>query len=92
MLISNDFSIANPHVLQVLLSIAAVISMALGFFQDFGTKRVDNQPLVDWVEGVAIIAAILIVAGVDAAVLGLRTVPSTGTAVQMTVKNGYGSR
>ncbi|KAJ7592813.1 Ca-transporting ATPase [Mycena floridula] len=50
----------------VLLSIAAVISMALGFFQDFGTKRVDNQPLVDWVEGVAIIAAILIVAGVGA--------------------------
>ncbi|TFY80381.1 hypothetical protein EWM64_g3629 [Hericium alpestre] len=45
----------------VLLSIAAVVSLALGFFQDFGTPRPAGEPPVDWVEGVAIIIAILIV-------------------------------
>ncbi|KAM5537221.1 hypothetical protein V8D89_009154 [Ganoderma adspersum] len=45
----------------VLLSIAAVVSLALGFFQDFGTPRPDGEPPVDWVEGVAIIVAIVIV-------------------------------
>ncbi|KAI0077064.1 calcium-translocating P-type ATPase [Panus rudis PR-1116 ss-1] len=45
----------------VLLSIAAVVSLALGFFQDFGTPRPDDEPPVDWVEGVAIIVAIMIV-------------------------------
>ena len=46
---------------QVVLSIAAVVSLALGLFQDFGTTRPAGQPPVDWVEGVAIIVAILIV-------------------------------
>jgi len=45
----------------VLLSIAAVISLALGLFQDFGTPRPAGQPPVDWVEGVAIMVAIFIV-------------------------------
>ncbi|KAJ6577147.1 Ca-transporting ATPase [Mycena capillaripes] len=45
----------------VLLSIAAVVSLALGLFQDFGTPRPANEPPVDWVEGVAIMIAILIV-------------------------------
>ncbi|KAJ7475762.1 calcium-transporting ATPase [Mycena latifolia] len=45
----------------ILLSIAAVVSLALGLFQDFGTPRPDNEPPVDWVEGVAIMVAILIV-------------------------------
>ncbi|THG98741.1 hypothetical protein EW026_g3507 [Hermanssonia centrifuga] len=45
----------------VLLSIAAVVSLALGFFQDFGTPRPAGEPPVDWVEGVAIIVAIVIV-------------------------------
>ncbi|KAJ7608116.1 E1-E2 ATPase-domain-containing protein [Mycena polygramma] len=45
----------------VLLSIAAVVSLALGSFQDFGTPRPANEPRVDWVEGVAIMVAILIV-------------------------------
>jgi P-type Ca2+ transporter type 2C len=43
------------------LSVAAVISLALGFAQDFGTPRDDGEPPVDWVEGVAIMVAILIV-------------------------------
>ncbi|EKM58525.1 uncharacterized protein PHACADRAFT_252935 [Phanerochaete carnosa HHB-10118-sp] len=45
----------------VLLSIAAIVSLALGFFQDFGTPRPADEPPVDWVEGVAIIIAIFIV-------------------------------
>ncbi|KAI0636062.1 calcium-translocating P-type ATPase [Trametes polyzona] len=45
----------------VLLSIAAVVSLALGFFQDFGTPRPEGEPPVDWVEGVAIMVAIIIV-------------------------------
>ncbi|TCD63338.1 hypothetical protein EIP91_005657 [Steccherinum ochraceum] len=45
----------------VLLSIAAVVSLALGFFQDFGTPRPEGEPPVDWVEGVAIVVAIFIV-------------------------------
>ncbi|KAF9000698.1 calcium-translocating P-type ATPase [Cyathus striatus] len=45
----------------ILLSIAAVVSLALGLFQDFGTPRTSNEPPVDWVEGVAIVIAILIV-------------------------------
>ncbi|KAJ8521107.1 hypothetical protein ONZ45_g2153 [Pleurotus djamor] len=45
----------------ILLSIAAVVSLALGLFQDFGPSRDPNEPPVDWVEGVAIIIAIGIV-------------------------------
>ncbi|KAJ3757655.1 Ca-transporting ATPase [Lentinula raphanica] len=48
----------------ILLSIAAVVSLALGFFQDFGgctPRSPDAGPKVDWVEGVAIVVAILIV-------------------------------
>ena len=44
-----------------MLSVAALVSLALGLFQDFGTTRPEGEPPVDWVEGVAIIAAILIV-------------------------------
>jgi Ca2+-transporting ATPase len=47
-----------------LLSVAAVVSLALGLFQDFGTTRPTGEPPVDWAEGVAIIAAILIVVAV----------------------------
>ncbi|KAI0046577.1 calcium-translocating P-type ATPase [Auriscalpium vulgare] len=48
----------------VLLSVAAVVSLGLGLFQDFGTPRPAGEPPVDWVEGVAIIVAICIVVGV----------------------------
>jgi P-type Ca2+ transporter type 2C len=46
------------------LSICAVVSLALGLFQDFGTTRPEGEPPVDWVEGVTIIVAVLIVVGV----------------------------
>ncbi|KAI0033537.1 hypothetical protein K488DRAFT_47461, partial [Vararia minispora EC-137] len=45
----------------ILLSIAAVVSLALGLFQDFGPARDPNTPPVDWVEGVAIMVAIAVV-------------------------------
>ncbi|KAH9054210.1 calcium-translocating P-type ATPase [Lactarius vividus] len=45
----------------VLLFTAATVSLALGLFQDFRTSRPQREPPVDWVHGVAIIAAILII-------------------------------
>ncbi|KAF7374979.1 Calcium-transporting ATPase [Mycena sanguinolenta] len=45
---------------NVLLSIAAVVSLALGLFQDLGPSKPDGAR-VDWVEGVAIMVAIFIV-------------------------------
>jgi Ca2+-transporting ATPase len=51
----------------LLLSGAAVISLALGLYQTFGVKHDPNQGAsVDWVEGVAIIVAIVIVVSVGA--------------------------
>jgi len=38
--------------------------LALSLFQDFGTTCPDGDPPVDWVEGVAIIVAVLIVVGI----------------------------
>lgn len=51
----------NDKVL-ILLSAAAVVSLAVGLYQTFGPQEHDaTNPGVEWVEGVAIIAAILIV-------------------------------
>ncbi|KAK2603526.1 plasma membrane calcium [Conoideocrella luteorostrata] len=50
----------NDKVL-ILLSIAAVISLAVGLYQTFGTDHKADEPKVEWVEGVAIIVAIAIV-------------------------------
>lgn len=50
----------NDKVL-ILLSIAAAISLAVGLYQTFGTKHDAEHPPVEWVEGVAIIIAILVV-------------------------------
>jgi P-type Ca2+ transporter type 2C len=46
---------------QVLLSFAAAVAFALGLFQDFGPNHQPGEPRVDWVEGVAIMIAVLIV-------------------------------
>lgn len=45
----------------LLLTAAAIISLALGLYQTFGTVHTPDNPPVEWVEGVAIIVAILIV-------------------------------
>ena len=50
----------------LLLSAAAVISLALGLYQTFGVKHEPGAAKVDWVEGVAIIVAIVIVVVVGA--------------------------
>ncbi|KAG6040067.1 hypothetical protein E4U41_001486 [Claviceps citrina] len=50
----------NDKVL-ILLSIAAVISLAIGLYQTFGAEHKNGEAKVEWVEGVAIIAAIAIV-------------------------------
>lgn len=50
----------NDKVL-ILLSIAAVISLAVGLYQTFGGEHKPGEPKVEWIEGVAIIVAIAIV-------------------------------
>ncbi|KAK3384333.1 hypothetical protein B0T24DRAFT_80829 [Lasiosphaeria ovina] len=45
----------------ILLSVAAVVSLAVGLYQFFGTQHSATNPGVEWVEGVAIIVAIVIV-------------------------------
>jgi Ca2+-transporting ATPase len=53
----------NDKVL-ILLSIAALVSLAIGLYQTFGTSHKDGEAPVEWVEGVAIIVAIVIVVAV----------------------------
>ncbi|KIX00604.1 calcium-translocating P-type ATPase, PMCA-type [Rhinocladiella mackenziei CBS 650.93] len=54
----------NDKVL-LLLTAAAVISLALGLYETFGTEHEAGAPTpVDWVEGLAICVAIIIVVGV----------------------------
>lgn len=54
----------NDKVL-ILLTVAAVISLALGLYETFGvTHEPGSPPAVDWIEGVAICVAIIIVVAV----------------------------
>ncbi|KAF2026422.1 calcium transporting P-type ATPase-like protein [Setomelanomma holmii] len=66
----NIFQLAwmayNDKVL-LLLTAAAIISLALGLYQTFGVKHEPGEPKVEWIEGVAIIVAIAIVVVVGAA-------------------------
>jgi Ca2+-transporting ATPase len=50
----------NDKVL-ILLTIAAVVSLALGLYQTFGGTHEEGDVGVEWIEGVAILAAIAIV-------------------------------
>ncbi|OBT79226.1 hypothetical protein VF21_01719 [Pseudogymnoascus sp. 05NY08] len=50
----------NDKVL-ILLSIAALVSLAVGLYQSFGQKHNTDEPRIEWLEGVAIIVAIVIV-------------------------------
>ncbi|KAI9775470.1 MAG: hypothetical protein M1839_001087 [Geoglossum umbratile] len=56
----------NDNVL-ILLTIAAVISLALGLYQAFGQPHTNGEARIEWVEGVAIMAAVIIVVVVGAA-------------------------
>jgi len=50
----------NDKVL-ILLSVAAVVSLGVGLYQTFGLYHEPGVPRLEWVEGVAIIVAIVIV-------------------------------
>lgn len=50
----------NDKVL-ILLTAAAAVSLGLGLYQTFGQEHEPGEAKVEWVEGVAIVAAILIV-------------------------------
>ncbi|KAK3368649.1 P-type calcium ATPase [Podospora didyma] len=50
----------NDKVL-ILLSVVATISLALGLYQAFGQPHGPGQPRVEWVDGVTIMAAVIIV-------------------------------
>ncbi|KAK9467993.1 hypothetical protein V1512DRAFT_260523 [Lipomyces arxii] len=55
----------------ILLSIAAIVSFALGMYQSFGTppeydRQGNRVPKVDWIEGVAILVAVVVVVSVGA--------------------------
>lgn len=45
----------------VLLSVVAIISLSLGLYQAFGQPHKPGQPRVEWVDGVTIMAAVIIV-------------------------------
>ncbi|KFY25613.1 hypothetical protein V493_04556 [Pseudogymnoascus sp. VKM F-4281 (FW-2241)] len=64
-LISLAWSAYNDRVL-ILLTIAAVISLAVGLYQTFGQPHEEGEAAVEWIEGVAITVAILIVVIVGA--------------------------
>lgn len=57
--------IALQDKVLILLSVAAVVSLALGLYQTFGPTHEEGAK-VEWVEGVAIVVAILIVVIVGA--------------------------
>ncbi|KAF2972502.1 hypothetical protein GQX73_g1046 [Xylaria multiplex] len=59
---SHAFTDRTRDKVIILLAIAAIVSLALGLYETFGVKhKPGSPPAVDWVEGVAIIVAILIV-------------------------------
>ncbi|OKL58574.1 hypothetical protein UA08_06275 [Talaromyces atroroseus] len=55
----------NDYVL-FLLTGAAIVSLALGLYQAFGIPHTADSPGVEWVEGVAILVAIIIIVLVSA--------------------------
>ncbi|KAE8352706.1 plasma membrane calcium-transporting ATPase [Aspergillus coremiiformis] len=56
----------NDHVLFILTG-AAIISLGLGLYQTFATKHSARDPPVEWVEGVSILVAIIVIVIVGAA-------------------------
>ncbi|KAK9366568.1 hypothetical protein V1509DRAFT_654609 [Lipomyces kononenkoae] len=63
--------IALSDKMLILLSIAAVITFALGLYETVGTpteydKQGNPLPKVDWIEGVAILVAVIVVVSVGA--------------------------
>ena len=59
--------IAYKDKVLILLTVAAIIALALGLYRTFGLPHPPGEPSVDWVEGVAIMVAVVIVVLVGAA-------------------------
>lgn len=53
--------IAMQEKVLILLTIAAIVSLGLGLYEDFGIDKDKHETKIRWIEGVAIIVAILIV-------------------------------
>ncbi|OLN81411.1 Calcium-transporting ATPase 2-like protein 5 [Colletotrichum chlorophyti] len=53
--------IAYNDKMLILLSVAAIISFSLGMYEAFGQPHANDEPRVEWVEGVAIMIAIVVV-------------------------------
>ncbi|KAM4066426.1 haloacid dehalogenase-like hydrolase [Hirsutella rhossiliensis] len=51
----------------ILLSVVAAISLSVGMYQSFGQPHAPGQPRVEWVDGVTIMAAVMIVVVTGAA-------------------------
>ncbi|KAK9458919.1 uncharacterized protein V1516DRAFT_575259 [Lipomyces oligophaga] len=65
------FIMALSDKMLILLSVAAIVSFALGMYETFGTPPEydatgHEMPKVDWIEGVAILVAVLVVVSVGA--------------------------
>ena len=59
--------IAYKDKVLILLTVAAIVALALGLYRTFGLPHPPGEPSVDWVEGVAIMVAVIIVVLVGAA-------------------------
>jgi Ca2+-transporting ATPase len=49
----------------ILLTIVAVVSLALGLYQSFGQPHPNGRPKVEWMEGVAIIVTVIVIVAVS---------------------------
>lgn len=53
--------IALHDKIMIILSIAAIVSLSVGLYEDFGPNADPNEPKVHWIEGVAILISVFIV-------------------------------
>jgi len=47
--------------IMIILSIAAIVSLSIGLYEDFGPQQDPDEPKVHWIEGVAILISVFIV-------------------------------
>lgn len=53
--------IALHDKIMIILSIAAIVSLSVGLYEDFGPGNDPDEPKVHWIEGVAILISVFIV-------------------------------
>jgi len=47
--------------IMIILSVAAIVSLSIGLYEDFGPDADPDEPKVHWIEGVAILVSVFIV-------------------------------